>query len=271
MRVYRCFTEKRPGFDIEAQGLRHDLRDFLGIKSLDAVRVFNRYDAEGITEDVYREARQSIFSEPQTDDCFDESMPAFDAQHWILGVEALPGQFDQRADSCAQCIQMLTCAERPNVKTAKFYVFFGALTSDEKARLRGYLINPVETQKAAVSKPETLLTVTAEPSPVEAVGGFIASDGEALEGILEDYGLAMDLDDLRFMQAYFRDAERRDPTVTELRVIDTYWSDHCRHTTFGTHLDTVEIGDGRVKKAYDLYQAARRELYGGALSKRPER
>ena len=165
MQVFRCFTEKRQGFDIEARGLMHDLRDYLGIKSLDSVRIFNRYDAEGLTQDVYREAKRTIFSEPQTDDCHDKTLPAFDTAHWILGVEALPGQFDQRADSCAQCIQMLTCHERPNVKTAKFYVFFGALTPAEKEKLRAYLINPVETQQASQEKPETLVTVTAEPGP----------------------------------------------------------------------------------------------------------
>ena len=270
MQVYRCFTEKRPGFDIEAQGLAHDLRDFLGIKSLSALRVFNRYDAQGLSEDVYREAKKTIFSEPQTDNCFDETMPAFDGTHWILGIEALPGQFDQRADSSAQCIQMLTCRERPRVKTAKFYVFFGELTQNEKNKLRDYLINPVETQQAEIKKPETLLTISHEPTPVGAVEGFINADDAALDDIHSQYGLAMDLDDLHFMQSYFRDTEKRDPTVTELRLVDTYWSDHCRHTTFGTHLDAVDIDDEKVNDAYQLYLDARRELYGSKADKRPK-
>ena len=208
MQVFRCFTEKRPGFDVEARGLMHDLRDYLGIKSLDSVRLFNRYDAEGLTQDVYQQAKRTIFSEPQTDDCYDEALPSFDAAHWVLGVEALPGQFDQRADSCAQCIQTLTCLERPNVKTAKFYVFFGTLTTDEKDKLCAYLINPVETQQASPKKPKTLATVTAEPATVTDVEGFMYADEGALEAMLGQFGLAMDLDDLRFMQAYFRDTEK---------------------------------------------------------------
>ncbi len=270
MQVYRCFTEKRPGFDVEAQGLKHDLKDYLGIKCLDDVRIFNRYDTEGIAENVYSQALQTVFSEPQTDDCYDETMPAFEKEHWILGVEALPGQFDQRADSCAQCIQMLTCRERPSVKTAKFYVFFGALTSDEKKKLQDYLINPVETQQAETIKPETLLTVTAEPPPVGDVSGFICAGDKKLEDIHSRFGLAMDMDDLRFMQVYFRDTEKREPTVTELKLIDTYWSDHCRHTTFSTHLDSIEIEDEDVRKAYQLYLDARRELYGEASNERPQ-
>ncbi len=270
MQVFRCFTEKRPGFDVEARGLMHDLRDYLGIKSLDSVRLFNRYDAEGLTQDVYQQAKRTIFSEPQTDDCYDEALPSFDAAHWVLGVEALPGQFDQRADSCAQCIQMLTCLERPNVKTAKFYVFFGALTPDEKDKLRAYLINPVETQQASPEKPNTLATVTAEPAPVTDVEGFMYADEGALEAMLGQFGLAMDLDDLRFMQAYFRDTEKRDPTVTELRLVDTYWSDHCRHTTFGTHLDGINIENQNVRTAYELYLSGRRELYGAAADDRPQ-
>ncbi len=270
MQVFRCFTEKRPGFDIEAQGIWHDLRDFLGIKSLDTVRIFNRYDTEGITEEIYRHALKTVFSEPQTDDCYDEILPAFDAEHWILGVEALPGQFDQRADSCAQCIQMLTCGERPGVKTAKFYVFIGALTEDEKKKLRDYLINPVETQQAEPGKPETLATITVEPPPVETVDGFIQANDETLTALHDRFGLAMDLDDLRFMQAYFKETEKREPTVTELRLIDTYWSDHCRHTTFSTQLDDIQIEDDDVKKAYAMYMTARQELYGEASEKRPQ-
>jgi len=153
MSVFRCFTEKRPGYDIEAGGLLHDLREFLGTKGLDSVRIFNRYDTEGISDDVYRNAQGTVFSEPQVDDLFDETLPEFSVSHWTLGVEALPGQYDQRADSCAQCIQILTCLERPTVKTAKFYIFFGSLTDRDKIRLRAYLINPVEAQEADIVKP----------------------------------------------------------------------------------------------------------------------
>jgi len=270
MRVFRCYAEKRPGFDVEARSLLQDLREFLGIKSLNDLRIFNRYDIEGISEEVYNSARGTVFSEPQTDDLYDEVMPDFSGAHWILGVEALPGQFDQRADSCAQCIQIITCLDRPAVKTAKFYVFFGTLSDGDKDRLRAYLINPVETREADLDKPATLAREHPQPGPVATVSGFIGAGEEALRDMLEEYGLAMDLDDLRFMQSYFRDIEKRDPTVTEIRLVDTYWSDHCRHTTFLTHLDSVEIEDEAVRRAYERYLEARREVYGAAADTRPK-
>lgn len=270
MRVYRCFTEKKAGFDIEAQGLLHDLKDFLGIKCLHNIRIFNRYDTEGITDGTYIKARNTVFSEPQVDTCYDEDLPAFDEAHWLLGVEALPGQFDQRADSCAQCIQILTCEDRPMVKTAKIYVFFGVLSNEDRNKLDAYLINPVESRRAEAGKPDTLAQHTPVPDPVETLTGFITADDDALNVIHETFGLAMDLDDLRFMQTYFRDTEQRDPTVTEIRLIDTYWSDHCRHTTFGTHLDTVRIDDPDVLKSYQNYLDIRRELYGEAADVRPQ-
>ncbi len=270
MRVYRCFTEKRSGYDIEAQGLLHDLRDFLGIKGLSAVRIFNRYDTEGISDAVYRQARGTVFSEPQVDGLYDELLPQLSDKPWILGVEALPGQFDQRADSCAQCIQILTCGERPAVKAAKFYIFFGVLTGSDKARLRAYLINPVEAQEADAGKPETLRQEFPVPPPVGIVGGFISAGDDGLQHILSQFGLAMDIDDLRYMQGYFRDTEKRDPTVTEIKLIDTYWSDHCRHTTFSTHLDHVDIADAQIQRAYKKYLDARHEVYGDGAASRPE-
>ncbi|SHI13098.1 phosphoribosylformylglycinamidine synthase [Sporobacter termitidis DSM 10068] len=270
MQVFRCYTEKRPGFDIEAQGLLHDLREFLGLKELLSVRIFNRYDTEGITPEIYGQARATVFSEPQVDDLFDETMPEFDGTHWILGVEALPGQFDQRADSCAQCIQILTCLDRPSVNTAKFYVFFGALRETDRDRLRAYLINPVETREASPEKPETLAREYPAPAPVATVGGFTLAGESALRGILDTFGLAMDIDDLRFMQAHFRDVEKRDPTLTELRLVDTYWSDHCRHTTFLTQLDKIEIEDEAVRAAYGRYLEARDEVYGDQAGSRPK-
>ncbi|NLT15367.1 MAG: phosphoribosylformylglycinamidine synthase [Clostridiales bacterium] len=270
MSVFRCFAEKRPGYDTEALGLLHDLREFLGIRSLASVRIFNRYDIEGITEDDYRQAQGIVFYEPQVDDFYDGKLPDFEEDCWILGVEALPGQFDQRADSCAQCIQILTCQDRPDVRVARIYVFFGALTGDDKDRLCSYLINPVETREADMGERLTLRQEFPVPQPVGIVNGFISGGEEALRDTLGTYSLAMDIDDLRFMQAYFRDTERRDPTVTELKLIDTYWSDHCRHTTFGTHLEHVEIEDAQVRKAYGLYCDARRELYGGEAALRPQ-
>jgi phosphoribosylformylglycinamidine synthase len=270
MSVFRCFTEKRKGFDTEAQGLFHDLRSNLRITDLQSVRIFNRYDTEGISADVYKKARGTVFAEPQVDDIYDEMLPEFTEKHWKLGVESLPGQYDQRADSCAQCIQMLTCMDRPDVKTAKLYVFFGSLTDAEKTRLAAYLINPVETREASEVKPVTLSIAYAQPEPVGVVDGFIAAGSAKLKDILDGYGLAMDMDDLHFMQGYFRDTEKRDPTVTELRLIDTYWSDHCRHTTFSTHIDSVVIHDAQIQKAYDAYLAARREVYGEKAAERPQ-
>ncbi len=269
-RVYRCFTEKKPGFDVEAQGVLRDLRGNLGVRSIDSLRLFSRYDVEGVSGEVYSQARGIVFSEPQVDECYDEALPVFSGDHRILAVEALPGQYDQRADSCAQCIQMLTCMDRPVVRSAKVYVFFGALTDADMAKLRAYLINPVESCEAKLDKPDTLEMEYPVPQPVPVINGFIGADRERLTAMLSEYGLAMDLADLEFMKAYFRDEEKRDPTVTELRLIDTYWSDHCRHTTFGTHIDCVEISDSRVAAAYAKYLSARSEVYGSKAETRPQ-
>ena len=269
MHVYRCFTEKRPGFDVEARAVFNDLREFLGIKNLVAVRLFNRYDVQGISRQTYEKARTLVFSEPQVDDCYDEVLPEIRANHWILPIEALPGQYDQRADSCEQCIQMMTCLDRPRVKTAKVYVFCGALTDEDKRKIEEYMINPVETRRASMDKPETLVQTVPAPKPVPVIDGFTGAGEAELQEIHARYGLAMDMDDLRFMQRYFRDEERRDPTETELRVIDTYWSDHCRHTTFLTRLESVEFEHEAAKKAFDEYLAVRKEVYGEEAEKRP--
>ena len=180
----------------------------------------------------------------------------------LLAVEALPGQYDQRADSAQQCIQLLTGGERPRVACAKVYVLMGELTEGDLKRIKGYLINPVECREASMDKPATLAQDYPMPPAVKTIDGFTAMDETALNAMLGSTGLAMDLNDLKFMQAYFRDEEKRDPTVTELRVVDTYWSDHCRHTTFGTHIDSAEILDSEVAQAYQEYLAAREEVYG---------
>ncbi len=259
--VYRCFTEKKAGFDVAAQGLLHDLRENLSLSSLEKLRIFCRYDAEGLDDATYAQARHTVFAEPMCDLCFDETLPAV-GQCRLLAVEALPGQYDQRADSCAQCIQMLTCGDRPAVSSATVYAFYGSLTDAEFEKVKTWLINPVDSREAAMEKPATLQRDIPAPRPVSVIEGFIAADEAGLSEILERFGLAMDLDDLRFMQAYFRDEEKRDPTVTELKLVDTYWSDHCRHTTFGTHLENVDIQDAQVKQAYADYLAAREEVYG---------
>ncbi len=258
--VYRVFVEKRPGLAPEAAALLGDCRSFLGIGGLEKIRILNRYDVEGIDEDLFGRARNIVFSEPQLDLVYDRAeLSDADA---VLAVEPLPGQFDQRADSAAQCIQLLGQCERPAVRSAKVYGLYGKLSPEDLDRFRRYVINPVENREASLEKPETLRVEHPLPPAVATLEGFCSLDEEGLSALLENMGLAMDLDDLRLLQSYFRDEERRDPTVTEIRVVDTYWSDHCRHTTFSTHLDKAEILDEDTAGAYRRYLELRREVYG---------
>jgi len=271
MSVFRCYSQKRPGFDVEAQGLCRQLREQLGVTALKRVDILNRYDADHIDPAVYEQAKGIVFSEPQVDSVYDEQFPIPTAPHTLLAVEALPGQFDQRADSCAQCIQLMAGVDRPLIAFARVYVLEGELSGADMDKIRGYLINPVECREASMDKPETLERTYDIPSSVATVDGFIAMDEAALSALLDKLGLAMDLDDLKFLQAYFRDEEKRDPTITEVRLVDTYWSDHCRHTTFSTHIDSVDIADADVKAAYERYLAARVEVYGQEkAAKRPQ-
>ncbi len=260
--VYRVYVEKRPGMSPEAENLLSDLRGFLGISPLTGVRVLNRYDVEGLSREIFERAKPIVFSEPQVDVTWDETFPEPRSLHALLAVEALPGQFDQRADSCAQCIALMAGVERPLVACAKVYLLEGPLSREDLDRIRGYLINPVECREASLDKPETLSRTHDAPPMVETLSGFTGLDGAGLSALLENLGLAMDLDDLTFLQAYFRDTEGRDPTITEVRLVDTYWSDHCRHTTFSTHLDQIDIQDPAVQAAYRRYLAAREEVYG---------
>ena len=268
-KVFRCYVEKKPGFDVEAGHLLGELKGTLGLEGLTGLRVIRRYDVEGVEQGAYEAARTTILSEPQVDRLWDETMPEADGS--LLAVEALPGQYDQRADSCAQCIQMLTGGERPTVRAATVYVLSGTLSEADLDRAKGYLINPVESRQASLDKPETLIQQYPEPADVPVLEGFCTLDQAGLTTLLEQYGLAMDLADLTFLQTYFKEEEKRDPTLTEVRVVDTYWSDHCRHTTFSTHLDSVDIADPAVKAAYDRYLAARVEVYGQEkAAKRPQ-
>ena len=260
-KVFRCYVEKRPGFDVEAGKHLRELRDQLGIAGLTGLRLFNRYDVEGVSEAVYQAAKPTVFSEPQCDDIFDEELPELGTAT-LLAVEALPGQYDQRADSCAQCIMLLAGVARPAVANALVYALEGELSEGDMDKIRHYLINPVECREASMDKPGTLAADYAVPADVAVIEGFVSMDEAALAEMLSNYGLAMDLADLKFLQAYFRDEEKRDPTITEVRVVDTYWSDHCRHTTFSTHIDGVTIDDPAVKAAYERYLAARVEVYG---------
>ncbi len=266
--VRRIYVEKKPALRQEAAGLLTELRTVLGVTALEDLRLINRYDAEGLDEAVFRRAADSVFSEPQVDDTA-EDLPQ--GAWTVLAVEPLPGQFDQRADSAAQCVQLMAGGERPLIACAKVYLLAGDLTEADLEKIRGYLINPVESREAAPGKPETLVRSHGAPDRVETLDGFTAMDESALSALLDKLGLAMDLDDLRFLQACFRDEERRDPTITEVRVVDTYWSDHCRHTTFSTHLDDVDIQSPRVKGAYERYLAAREEVYGAErAAERPQ-
>ena len=271
-KVFRCFVEKKPGFDVEAGHLMGELKGPLGVDSLTGVRVIRRYDVEGVERSVYDAARTTILSEPQVDGIWDEEMPQLPQEpHTIVAVEALPGQYDQRADSCAQCFQMMTGGERPTVRCATVYVLEGTLTEEQLDKIRGHLINPVESREASLDKPETLQGQYPVPEAVPVLHGFTQLDREGLEELLAQYGLAMDLSDLTFLQTYFRDEEKRDPTLTEVRVVDTYWSDHCRHTTFSTHLDSVSVKRDDVKAAYQRYLDARVEVYGQEKAdKRPQ-
>ncbi len=267
--VYRVCVEKKPGLAPECASLLSDCRSFLDLEGLERVRIWNRYDAEGMDKDLFDYACTTVFSEPQLDLTSEETDVS--GASAVFAVEPLPGQFDQRADSAAQCIQLLSQGERPRIRTAKVYALYGTLTDKDVEAVKRYVINPVESREATLAKPETLAENLSDPKSVASVEGFITMDDAALSALLSSMGLAMDLDDLKTLQAYFREEEHRDPTVTEVRVVDTYWSDHCRHTTFSTHLDEITIDDPAVKDAYERYLAAREEVYGAEkAAKRPQ-
>ena len=256
--VYRVYVEKKAGQSHEADALLKQVREFLQINGLTSVRVLNRYDVEKIEKSLFDYAVNTVFSEPQVDNVtFDVPTGSV-----IFAVEPLPGQFDQRADSAAQCIQIISQGNRPTIRTAKVYVLSGNLTEENVDAIKKYVINAVESREASLDMPETLDVEYIAPQTVATVTGFISLDDKGLTKLLDSLGLAMDLDDLKFLQNYFRDEEKRDPTITEIRVVDTYWSDHCRHTTFSTHLDNVKIHDDAVAQAYERYLAARIEVYG---------
>ena len=254
--VYRVFVEKKEGLDNEAKGLLNEARTLLGMERLENVRLFNRYDAENITEDLFRYAVKTVFSEPQLD-AASASIQLPGA--YVFAVEALPGQFDQRADSAAQCIQIISQGERPLIRTAKVYALYGTLTDGDIREFKKYVINPVECREASLDVPETLAIRYDIPTEVATLTGFTKLSRDELADFIANYGLAMDLDDIAFCQSYFQ-KEGRDPTITEIRMIDTYWSDHCRHTTFGTILDHVTFEDALLQKTYEDYLETRNAL-----------
>ena len=263
--VYRVFVEKKPELAHEANALLAEARTLLGIEALQQVRILNRYDAENISEELFGYARQVVFSEPQLDITFDSLEDAVSSSHafgdalHIFAVEFLPGQFDQRADSAAQCIQIISQTERPLIRTAKVYILKGALSPQDVDTVKKYVINPVEAREASEDLPETLNIRYEIPTEVDTLTGFIHLGEEELKGFIRQYGLAMDIDDICFCQNYFIN-EQRDPTITEIRVIDTYWSDHCRHTTFQTIIDNATFTEPQIQQAYEEYLQVRKDL-----------
>ena len=256
--VYRIYVEKKQGFDLEAKTLLHELHSLLGISSVTDIRLLNRYDVEGVSEALFRQCVPTVFSEPPVDQTY-EQCPAADV---VFAVEYLPGQFDQRADSASECIQLMSQGERPAVRTARVYLLQGNPTQQELAQIKKYVINPVEAREADLAEKQTLQMEYEMPGAVEILKGFCELDEEGLQAFVQQKGLAMDLADIKFCQQYFNE-EERDPTITEIRMIDTYWSDHCRHTTFGTVLDEIEIQDVQVQKAFDYYLTMRKAVYAG--------
>ncbi len=264
--IRRIFVEKKPGFQIEAAGIYSDLKENLGIKGLQAVRVLHRYDVAGLTELEFISAVQTIFSEPPVDIVYFENVDCKDTDY-VFAIEYLPGQYDQRADWAAQSVQILTQQEPPAVNTAKVFILSGQISEQELLRIKGYCINPVEARESTLAKPESLIMGCCVPGDVMVVYGFTAKTPQDLAAFMNTQGLSMSFEDLVYCQQYFRDTENREPTITEIKVIDTYWSDHCRHTTFLTEIRSVAIDDGRfsrpVTTAYQAYLQSREFVYGG--------
>jgi phosphoribosylformylglycinamidine synthase len=259
MSVFRIYVEKKPEFAVEAKNLFNDIRTALRLEALRNIRILNRYDAEGLTEADFRLAVNNVFSEPAVDVTY-STLPAISETEQVFAVEYLPGQFDQRADSCEQCIQILTQGERCKIKNARIYIVDGKLRKSELDALKAYIINPVESREASLEEVTTLDTEYEIPTDVDTLQNFIYLEEVELVNFISNYGLAMDLDDIKFCQAYFKNTEKRDPTITEIRMIDTYWSDHCRHTTFSTIIDNAKIDADYIRKTYNEYIDVRKEL-----------
>ncbi len=262
MAVYRIYVEKKASYDVEGKSVLEDLRTALRIEGVESVRVINRYDAEEITRENFERAIPTVFSEPPVDDTYEE-LPKISDNQRIFAVEFLPGQFDQRADSAAQCIQMLCQGDRPVVKYAKIYILDGKISDEDFGRIKHYLINTVEARECGFEKYDTLKIKYDIPTEVAVLEGFLDLDEKGLADFVKKYGLAMDNDDIKFCRDYFK-KENRCPTITEIRMIDTYWSDHCRHTTFGTIIDNADIAAPYIAETYKEYKLHREELGRGS-------
>lgn len=258
MAIKRLFVEKKKGFDIEAGALCRDLKENLGLGGLKSVRIINRYDVEGMSDADIELTRDTVFAEPQVDNI---SFGEISIDDKYFATEYLPGQFDQRADSAAQCVQIMTGGEKPIVRTAKIVVLCGDISDDDVNSAADYCINPVESRRASIEMPESLIDKSDEPLDVATIDGFCDADDDGLKAMIADMGLAMDFDDISFCRDYFKNTEKRNPTVTEIRMVDTYWSDHCRHTTFSTILDNVKIDDEIIAAAYEEYKKSRDFVY----------
>ena len=258
MSVFRIYVEKKPEFAVEAQSVLNDVQTALRL-SISGIRILNRYDADNLSQEDFEAAVNTVFSEPAVDVTYTE-LPKISGSERVFAVEYLPGQFDQRADSCEQCIQILRQGERCRVKNARVYIISGNITDAEFDKLKSYLINPVESREASLETFKTLDTKYDIPTTVEELEGFIMLNDAGLNAFIEKFGLAMDFDDIKFCQDYFRNTEKRNPTITEIRMIDTYWSDHCRHTTFLTNVKNVDIKTPYIKETYDMYLNVRKEL-----------
>jgi len=262
--VKRIFVEKLPGFDVEAQDLLQDLKESLHIPGLESLRILNRYDISGLSDEELEGTLFTIFSEKTVDKVYHEAV-ATGVNEKAFAIEYLPGQYDQRADFAAQCAQIITLGEKPNILSSKMYIVSGTVSEEELEKIKEYCINPVDSREASLEKPETLEMEVEVPADVAILDGFNKLDRAGLAKFISENGLAMSLEDLAFCQSHF-EKEGRDPSVTEIKVIDTYWSDHCRHTTFMTQIENVEIEDSHfsapLKEAYDNYLGSREYVYG---------
>lgn len=263
--VRRIFVEKKKGFDVEAHNFFNDIKENLGVQGLESLRILNRYDISGVEDEEFLLVRNTILSEAPVDRVYDEEV-VLEKDEQVFAMEYLPGQYDQRADSAAQCVQILTQGEKPDILSAKVVVLKGRVSNEEIAKIKHYLINPVDSREAGLEKPISLKLQTEEPKQVKVLEGFIDMSEAQLKAMMENEGFAMNLEDLKFCQEYFKHTEKRNPTITEIKVIDTYWSDHCRHTTFLTQIEEVKIEDGPyvepIKRAYEGYLKAREFVYG---------
>ena len=265
--VKRIYVQKKEGFDIEAKGVLADLKESLQLEGLQNVIILNRYDVEGLTEEVFEKAKNTVFSEPQVDICYENNYD-FKKQDKIFAIEFLPGQFDQTANSLVECLQIIAGGGiKPIARTAKVYILSGEISDEELNKVKSYLINSVDSREATLEKFEKLEDETIIPEDVQVVKGFISMTDENVKEFYEKYGFAMDIADLKFCQKYFKEEERRDPTITEMKMIDTYWSDHCRHTTFLTQLEIIDIKWDLLQKIYEDYLKTRNYVYENKKAK----